>query len=55
MADRLCLTHVADTPDEADAFFPEYDETEWRLTASESHEADERNAVPYTFADYERL
>ncbi|MBQ8277668.1 MAG: dihydrofolate reductase [Bacteroidaceae bacterium] len=55
MDDRLCLTHVADTPDEADAFFPEYDETEWRLTASESHEADERNAVPYTFADYERL
>lgn len=55
MADRLCLTHVADTPDEADAFFPEYDGTEWRLTASESHEPDERNAVPYTFADYERL
>lgn len=28
---------------------------EWRLTDSESHEADEKNAVPYTFADYERL
>lgn len=55
LADRLCLTHVADTPDEADAFFPEYDETQWRLTASESHEPDERNQKPYTFADYERL
>ena len=55
MADRLCLTHVEATPEHADAFFPEFDPMEWRLTDSESHEADEKNAVPYTFADYERL
>lgn len=54
LADRLCLTHVADTPAEADVFFPEYDAAQWRLVASESHEPDERHAVPYTFADYER-
>ena len=55
MADRLCLTHGEATPEHADAFFPEFDPMEWRLTDSESHEADEKNAVPYTFADYERL
>ncbi len=55
LADRLCLTHLAATPEAADAFFPETDPTEWRLISSESHEADERNAVPYTFADYERI
>jgi len=55
LADRLYLTHIEDTPAEADAFFPAFDETQWRLIASESHEADERNGVPFTFADYERL
>ncbi len=55
LADRLCLTHIAATPTDADAFFPEFDVTEWRLVASESHDVDEKHAVPYTFADYERL
>lgn len=55
LADRLCLTHVEATPADADAFFPEFDETGWRLVSTESHEADEKNAVPYTFADYERI
>lgn len=55
LADRLCLTHIAATPAEADVYFPSVDETEWRLVASESHEADEKNEQPYTFADYERI
>lgn len=55
IADRLCLTHVQATPSDADAFFPAFDATQWRLVSTESHEADERNAVPFTFADYERV
>lgn len=55
LADRLCLTHVEATPEKADAFFPEFELTDWRLVDTESHEADEKNAVPYTFADYERI
>lgn len=55
LADRLCLTHIAATPAEADVYFPPMDETEWRLVASESHEADEKNEQPYTCADYERI
>lgn len=54
LADRLCLTHLDATPAEADVFFPEYDAGEWLCVSSESHEADEKNEVPYTFADYVR-
>ena len=54
LAHRLCLTLVDDTPVEADAFFPAWDEHEWRITADESHPADERHAHPYRFVDYER-
>lgn len=55
LADSLRLTHVDDVPAEADAFFPTVDPTEWRRVATESHEADEKNERPFTFADYERL
>lgn len=49
-ADRLCLTEIEDTPSEADAFFPDY--SSWQLVAEEQHEADERHAYRYRFADY---
>lgn len=52
LADRLCLTEVADTPDEADAFFPSYDE--WREVAREEHAADDRHAFSFAFVDYEK-
>ena len=54
LADRLCLTHVHATPEQADVFFPEFDESEWKCTFSESHEADDQNDKPFTFADYVR-
>lgn len=54
IADRLCLTHVHATPKEADVFFPDFDKEEWECTFSESHEADEQNEQPFTFADYIR-
>ncbi|MBO4827224.1 MAG: dihydrofolate reductase [Prevotella sp.] len=52
LADRLCLTEIDDTPQEADAFFPPYDD--WTLQQAEHHEPDERHAFAYTFADYVR-
>lgn len=51
-ADRLCLTHVHDTPAEADTFFPPCDLSLWQLVNEEPHPADEKHAVSYTFADY---
>jgi len=51
-ADRLCLTEVDDTPDEADAFFPDY--SRWRVATKEAHPKDERHAFGYAFVDYVR-
>ncbi len=50
LADRLCLTEVADTPAEADAFFPTYDE--WKVECREDHDIDEKHAQRYSFVDY---
>ena len=54
LADRLCLTHIHATPSEADTFFPPCHMEEWELESSERHEADEKNAEAFTFANYRR-
>ena len=51
-ADRLLLTEIDDTPQEADAFFPDY--SDWTLTNRENHQKDEKHLFEYSFADYER-
>lgn len=51
-ADRLCLTEIDDTPDGADAFFPDY--SGWRETSRERHAKDERHAFNFDFVDYEK-
>lgn len=52
LADRLCLTEIDDTPQEADAFFPDY--SDWVVEKEETHEPDERHAFRYRFVDYIR-
>lgn len=52
IADRLCLTEVHDTPDNADAFFPKY--KEWKETWREEHGTDEKHNQGYAFVDYVR-
>ena len=52
IADRLCLTEIDDTPEQADTFFPPYDE--WREVSREEHEKDERHSFRYAFVDYVR-
>lgn len=51
IADRLCLTEIDDTPDEADVFFPPYKD-EWTVESREIHTADERHSHDYAFVDY---
>lgn len=51
-ADRLCLTEVDDTPAEADAFFPDYQE--WKEVSREEHDTDEKHQQRYAFVDYVR-
>lgn len=52
LADRLCLTEIADIPEGADAFFPEYDG--WKETVREDHDTDEKHHYRYSFVDYEK-
>ena len=52
LADRLCLTEIDDTPDQADTYFPDY--SDWHEVSREAHETDERHAYRYAFVDYER-
>jgi len=51
LATRLYLTVVDDEPQQADAFFPEFDSSEWKLTAKETRNA---NSLPFTFLEYEK-
>ena len=50
LADRLCLTEIDDTPAQADAFFPPYDD--WEMAHTEQHGKDDRHAYDYAFVDY---
>lgn len=52
VADRLCLTEIADTPKEADTYFPDY--SDWHEVWRENHQKDDRHAQDYAFVDYER-
>lgn len=52
LADRLCLTEVFDTPEKADAFFPDY--SGWKEVWEERHSKDERHNQDFRFVDYER-
>lgn len=53
-ADILCLTEIDDTPENADAFFPEFAKNEWEVIEQEEHTADEKHAYNYRFATYLR-
>lgn len=51
-ADRLCLTHIEDTPQKADAFFPEINPQVWMIENNEQHDVDEKHSYRYSFKDY---
>ena len=54
LANRLCLTEVHDTPQKADAFFPDFNRDEWEVVFREEHEPDEKHAQRFDFVDYVR-
>jgi dihydrofolate reductase len=51
--DRIYLTIIHHSFD-ADTLFPEIDYMEWKETAREDHQPDERNKFPYSFITLER-
>lgn len=50
MARKMYLTMIG-KEFEGDAYFPEYDENEWKITHKEEHE---ENGFRYSFVDFER-
>ena len=53
-ADKLYITWVHKSFD-ADTFFPEVDEKEWKeISREDVNETDEKNPYPYSFVIYER-
>ena len=56
LADKLYVTSIRHTFEDADSFFPEIDIDQWRINSvSDEFEADEKNEYPYFFAVYERI
>ena len=53
-ADKLYITHIHHSWDDADTFFPVIDPAVWQQVSAERHEADEKNPYDFTFAEYER-
>ena len=53
VADKIELTRVHCTF-EADTFFPEIDEDEWKLIAEEFHPKDEKHDYAFTYLTYVR-
>lgn len=52
LADRLYLTRIHHTFDDADTFFPKINLNEWKLIHSETHKADDTHAYDYSFLTY---
>ncbi|PNE08454.1 MULTISPECIES: dihydrofolate reductase [Priestia] len=53
IADRLYITTI-DEEFEGDTYFPEFNESEWRLVSREKGLKDEKNPYDYYFTIYER-
>lgn len=53
-ATRMHLTLVDAVVGDADAFFPDFDEREWRESAREHHSADAGHAFAFDFVDVAR-
>ena len=53
VADKIELTRVHGTF-EADTYFPEIDENQWKLVAEEYHDKDAKHEFAFTYLTYER-
>ena len=54
LATRMYLTWVDTVVAGADAFFPQFDAGDWRVTARATHAADAKHAFALEFIDYVR-
>ncbi len=55
LADKLYITHVDMTDEDADTFFPEIIPIVWNEVSHEEHKKDDKNPYNYTFSVYEKF
>lgn len=53
-ADKLYITRIHHSFDDATVFFPKIDLNKWMLVSSEKHNADDKNPFDYSFQEYIR-
>ena len=54
LADKLEITRVHSTFEDADTFFPEIDAMHWKEVSRTTHDADEKHAYAFSFISYEK-
>jgi len=54
IADKIELTRVHATFEDADTFFPEFSEDEWMLISEVEHTKDEKHKYPFTYETWVR-
>ena len=54
IADKLYITHIHHSFEDADTYFDEIRPDIWKAVTVERHEADEKNPYAYTFTEYLR-
>ncbi|MET0634767.1 MAG: dihydrofolate reductase [Chitinophagaceae bacterium] len=54
VTDRIYITRV-DAEPEGDAYFPDIDPNQFKLTSRDDHPADKKNAYPYSFQVWDRI
>ena len=52
ITEKLYITRVHHSFENADIFFPEIDNNEWVMIEHEDHQRDEKHLYPYTFETY---
>jgi len=53
VVDTMFITHVHGSP-EGDAFFPEFDASQWTLEVIDDHPSDDRHEFSFTICRYDR-
>lgn len=54
IADRIYMTKVHETFNDADTYFPVIDQSEWELKSNYDFSADEKHAYPYSFQVWDK-
>lgn len=54
-ADSLYITEIHHTFDEAEVYFPEFDEADWQEVWREDHQADEKHKYAFSFVKYDKI